>query len=231
MFEPGTAMAMAAGALVALDLRTRAGWTWWGCGLAWSASVRVVKWVAWRLRPAPVTFGAARWLTGHEAARRGLLGDAGLIVGKLGKRLLRFSDVEGSVVVFAPQGSGKGVGVVVPNLLTYPGPVICTDPKGENHAVTGRARRAFGPVYCLNVGDPERSHRFNPMDVISRDLLRAVDDCTRLAQLLMPMEAKDESNHWRDRSVAILTAFLLYVVERCGDGPGRAFQKSALTRC
>ena len=91
--------------------------------------------------------------------------------------MLRFADVEGSVVVFAPQGAGKGVGIVVPNLLTYRGSVICTDPKGENHAITARARRTFGPVYCVNVGDPDRSHRFNPLDVVSRDLLRAVDDC------------------------------------------------------
>ena len=71
--------------------------------------------------------------------RAGLLGKRGPIVGKFGGRLLRFSDVEGSVGVFAPQGAGKGVGVVVPNLLTYAGSVICTDPKGENHAITARA--------------------------------------------------------------------------------------------
>lgn len=201
---------------------------WWRCGVSarlasmtWCASVRTAKWVAWRWRAMPETFGAARWLLEFEAVRLGLLGLSGVIVGKLGQRMLRFADVEGSVVVFAPQGAGKGVGVVVPNLLSYPGSVICTDPKGENHAVTARARRRFGPVYCINVGDPDRSHRFNPMDVISRDLLRAVDDCTRLAELLMPKDATDENSHWRDRSVSILTAFLLYVVERCGDDPER----------
>ncbi len=210
-----------AGMAVAADV-------WWRCGVSarlasvgWCASVRMAKWVAWRWRALPQTFGAARWLLESEALRLGLLGVSGVIVGKLGPRLLRFADVEGSVVVFAPQGAGKGVGVVVPNLLTYAGSVICTDPKGENQAITARARRAFGPVYCINVGDPEHSHRFNPMDVISRDLLRAVDDCTRLAELLMPKDASEENSHWRDRSVSILTAFLLYVVERCGEDSER----------
>jgi type IV secretion system protein VirD4 len=48
-----------------------------------------------------------------------------------------------------------------------------------------------------------------------------VDDCTRLAELLMPKEAKDDHNHWRDRSVSILTALLLYVIEKRGHDPER----------
>ncbi len=212
---------MGAAAAVLADLWRGTGVTWWCLRLGYQTTVRTAKAVAWRLRAAPETFGAARWLREAEAAALQLVGESGLIVGTLGKRLLRFADVEGSVVVFAPQGAGKGVGVVVPNLLTYPGPVICTDPKGENFAVTARARRQFGPVYCINVGDPDRSHRFNPLDVVSRDLLRAVDDCTRLAELLMPKEAKDDHNHWRDRSVSILTALLLYVIEKRGHDPER----------
>jgi type IV secretion system protein VirD4 len=217
-----------AGTVLAADL-------WWRLGLLWRSGaflvrfmsvgrcllVRAAKTIFWRLRAAPTTFGAARWLSEREAATRGLLGEAGLIVGSLGRRMLRFADVEGSVVVFAPQGAGKGVGIVVPNLLTYPGSVICTDPKGENYAITARQRRTFGPVYCLNVGDPDRSHRFNPLDVVSRDLLRAVDDCTRLAELLMPKDAGDADSHWRNRSVSILTALLLWVIEVHGDDPTR----------
>ena len=45
------------------------------------------------------------------------------------------------LITFAPTGSGKGVGVIIPNLLHYSGPAIVIDPKGENFAVTGRYRR------------------------------------------------------------------------------------------
>ena len=206
---------------VAVDLWRGTGVSVRLAAVAWRVSVRVAKCAAWRLRSMPATFGAARWLKDSEAARLGLFGMSGLIVGKLGRRMVRFADVEGSVVVFAPQGAGKGVGIVVPNLLTYPGSVICTDPKGENFAITARTRRTFGPVYAIDVGDPDRSHQFNPMDALSRDALKAVDDCRRLAELLMPKETRDEENHWRTRSVSILTGFLLHVLEEYGDDPAR----------
>jgi type IV secretion system protein VirD4 len=45
------------------------------------------------------------------------------------------------LVTFASTGSGKGVGVIIPNLLHYSGPAIVIDPKGENFAVTARYRR------------------------------------------------------------------------------------------
>ncbi len=48
-----------------------------------------------------------------------------------------------------------------------------------------------------------------------------MDECSRLAELLLPKDARDEDSHWRSRSVSILTAFLLYIVERCGDDPER----------
>jgi hypothetical protein len=154
-------LAMMVGAVVVADWRWQLGLTWGLLrGLVRAGSVgrclavRGWKFVRHTLRAAPVTFGAARWLREREASALGLLGPFGLVVGRLGRRMLRFADVEGSVVVFAPQGAGKGVVVVVPNLLTYPGSVICTDPKGENFAVTARARRTFGPVYCVHVGDP-----------------------------------------------------------------------------
>ena len=197
MIDSGVMMAVA-GALVAADLRLRWELVWRSgvmafraVGIARCLTVRAIKALAWRWRAAPATFGAARWLSARDPAAKGLLGNSGLIIGTLGRRMLRFADVEGSVVVVAPQGSGKGVGIVVPNLLTYPGSVMCTDPKGENYAITARRRREFGPVYCVNVGDPDRSHRFNPLDVVSRDLLRAADDCARLAELLMPKDASD----------------------------------------
>ena len=206
-------------AAVAVDWWRGSGWTGWGLGLVCRGSVRSVRLMGRCCRRPPETFGAARWLGVREAAGLGLLGDAGLIVGRLGRRLVRFGDVEGSVVVFAPQGAGKGVGIVVPNLLTYPGSVICTDPKGENFAVTERQRRVFGPVYCLDVANPEHSHRFNPMDALRRDDLVAVEDCRRLAELLMPKGAHDEDDHWRKRSVSILTGFILHVLDQHGHEP------------
>ncbi|MCV5950975.1 type IV secretory system conjugative DNA transfer family protein, partial [Escherichia coli] len=58
----------------------------------------------------------------------------------------------GHVVTVAPTGSGKGIGAVIPNLLTYQGSALVFDPKGENAEVTGRRRREMGQ--SVHVIDP-----------------------------------------------------------------------------
>ena len=89
------------------------------------------------------------------AARiRSLLVDKpnGLIVGREDRergRLLRY-DGEAHLLTLAPTRSGKGVGAVIPNLLTAERSILCIDPKGENARVTARARRRLGPVHVLD---------------------------------------------------------------------------------
>lgn len=51
---------------------------------------------------------------------------------------------DGHLISFAPTGSGKGVSVIIPNLLHYHGPTIVIDPKGENFYVTARYRQSLG---------------------------------------------------------------------------------------
>jgi type IV secretion system protein VirD4 len=80
-------------------------------------------------------------------------------------------DGGGHVMTFAPTGAGKGIGAVIPTLLSYPGPVIVVDPKGENYAVTARRRRELGQqVICLDpfdsIQDGHADDAFNPMDLI-----------------------------------------------------------------
>ena len=142
--------------------------------------------------------------------RAGVVGESGLIVGKVGGRLLRDVNVEGSVLVLAPQGAGKGVGPVVCNLLDYGGSVLCTDPKGENCAVTRRYRASLGQVHVLDVGRPEASDAFNPMDSIRWGTANETDDAEGLADLMLMTEAKADS-HWRVRAAAWLTGFILHV--------------------
>ncbi|MGK7296029.1 MAG: type IV secretory system conjugative DNA transfer family protein, partial [Candidatus Wenzhouxiangella sp. M2_3B_020] len=51
---------------------------------------------------------------------------------------------EGHLMTIAPTGTGKGRSAIIPTLLSYPGPVIVIDPKGENYQVTARRRREMG---------------------------------------------------------------------------------------
>ncbi|RCX07126.1 type IV secretory system conjugative DNA transfer family protein, partial [Extensimonas vulgaris] len=99
----------------------------------------------------PVTHGSARWGTVAEIRQAGHLvapgKPAGFALGRVAgapaglDQRFRFT---GHVVTVAPTGSGKGIGAVIPNLLDYPGSALVLDVKGENAAVTARARRELG---------------------------------------------------------------------------------------
>jgi type IV secretion system protein VirD4 len=73
----------------------------------------------------------------------GLLGDEGIIVGKYRDRFLTLPGKQ-SVMLSAPTRSGKGVGVVVPNLLAWQDSAVVVDIKSENFAITAGFRAAHG---------------------------------------------------------------------------------------
>src|SRR3546814_19927238 len=106
----------------------------------------------WRAREAKTveTYGSARWAKSNEVRSAGLLGPDGVVLGKLNRDYLRHDGPE-HVLCFAPTRSGKGVGLVVPTLLTWPGSAIVHDIKGENCKLTaafrprpGRGREGVG---------------------------------------------------------------------------------------
>ncbi|MGH8239670.1 MAG: type IV secretory system conjugative DNA transfer family protein, partial [Steroidobacteraceae bacterium] len=75
--------------------------------------------------------GSARFARRREIAAAGLLGEQGIILGRIGRRCLMLGGQQG-VALAAPPRSGKGVGVVVPNALNWPGSLVCIDIKREN---------------------------------------------------------------------------------------------------
>ena len=77
------------------------------------------------------TYGSARWASKHEVQAAGLLGPDGVVLGRFDRHYLRHNGPE-HVLCFAPTRSGKGVGLVIPTLLTWPGSAIVHDIKGEN---------------------------------------------------------------------------------------------------
>lgn len=125
---------------------------------------------------------------------------------------------EGHVLTVAPTRSGKGVGCVIPNLLDYPGSVLVTDPKGENYAVTARARRMLGQtVHALDPFDVVGgTAAFNPLDLIDAESADAIDDARLIADMLVAPDAKGGSAggdfaHWNEEARALLAGITLYV--------------------
>jgi type IV secretion system protein VirD4 len=192
--------------------------------LIWLA--RLLGWMlrlAWRglsalLGAAPAakgrkgTFGSARWASRFSQLWRGVLTRPGVILGRgAWRRLVRFS-TDGLVMVFAATGAGKGLGIVIPTLLTYPGSMVVTDPKGENFAVTSRHRRTYGKVVMLNPTNLLASARFNPMDIIRHGTDKEATDARALASLMV-MPADGDDNHWDSKAVSMLTALLLHTLQ------------------
>ena len=106
----------------------------------------------WRAREAKnvTTYGSARWATRtRRFATPDLLGPDGVVLGRLAGHYLRHDGPE-HVLCFAPTRSGKGVGLVVPTLLTWPGAAIVHDIKGENWQLTAGLRSRFGRVLLFD---------------------------------------------------------------------------------
>jgi len=203
-------------------------------GLFWALG-QLFSW-AFRNRPnRRQAHGSARWATGWEQLWGRVLTGHGVILGRgaLG-RLIRFSR-DGLVMVFANTGTGKGLGVVVPTLLTYPGSMLVTDPKGENYAITRRHRATLGKVRMLNPLELGKSDCFNPMDVIRRGSYLEVDDAASLARLMVKPDAKE--SHWDDKAVTVVKCLILHAlyqppehrtlayVRKLSSGEGGAFSE------
>jgi type IV secretion system protein VirD4 len=128
---------------------------------------------------------------------------------------------EGHLITVAPTGAGKGVGCIIPALLRYRGPVVVIDPKGENYAVTARARREMGQrVIALDpfnvaMGDPSERGRFNPLDFLSPDNPTLVEDTEMISNTLMAAAGEQHRDpFWPYMGGQLLTLLLLYQLKR-----------------
>ncbi len=102
----------------------------------------------WRARQSNnlTTYGSARWATHKDMKAAKLFDDRGVALGRIGDNDLRHDGPE-HVMAFAPTRSGKGVGLVVPTLLSWTGSTIVHDIKGENWQLTAGWRARFS--HCL----------------------------------------------------------------------------------
>ena len=117
----------------------------------------------------PALHGAARFATERELRRHGFRAASGIVVGRKRGKFLTFGGAE-HVIVEAPTRSGKGVGIVIPNLLTWEGSVVVLDVKRENYDATAGFRAHYGQaVYLFNPTEREgRTARYNPLSYIDR---------------------------------------------------------------
>lgn len=166
----------------------------------------------WRAREAKhaETYGSTRWANAEEVKAAGLLGPDGVILGRLNGEYLRHDGPE-HVLCFAPTRSGKGVGLVVPSLLTWPGSAIVHDIKGENWQLTAGLRSRFGRVLLFDPTNAE-SAAYNPLLEVRRGE-REVRDVQNVADVLVDPEGSlERRNHWEKTSHSLLVGAILHVL-------------------
>ncbi len=166
----------------------------------------------WRAREAKrvETYGSARWAEAAEVKAAGLLGADGVLLGKLDRAYLRHDGPE-HVLCFAPTRSGKGVGLVVPTLLTWPGSAIVHDIKGENWQLTAGFRSRHGRVLLF---DPTNaaSAAYNPLLEVRRGEWE-IRDIQNIADILVDPEGSlEKRNHWEKTGHSLLVGAILHVL-------------------
>lgn len=178
--------------------------------------------------------GSARWANKKDIQAAGLLPRArtavelitgkaaptstGVYVGawvdKDGKQhYLRHNGPE-HVLCYAPTRSGKGVGLVVPTLLSWPASAVIADLKGELWALTSgwRKKHARNKVLRFEPATSSGSVRWNPLDEIRIGTEAEVGDVQNLATLIVDPDGKGLESHWQKTSQALLVGLIMHVL-------------------
>ena len=182
----------------------------------------------------PYLHGSARWANQHDIERAGLLprpstvwqqltgkkklASEGVYVGawldKKGvTRYLRHNGAE-HVLCYAPTRSGKGVGLVIPTLLSWEHSAVITDLKGELWALTSgwRQKYAGNKVLRFEPAAVSGGVYWNALDEIRLTTEYEVGDVQNLATLLVDPDGKGLITHWQKTAQALLVGVILHVL-------------------
>ncbi|HBX54599.1 conjugal transfer protein TraG [Pseudomonas sp. UBA2684] len=176
------------------------------------ALVVAIGMAIWRARQARqvTTYGSARWADADEVREAGLTQPTGVFLGLFEEQYLRHEGPE-HVLTFAPTRSGKGVGLVVPTLLSWPASTVIHDIKGENWSLTAGWRSRFSHCLLFNPTDLA-SAAYNPLLEVRRGA-HEVRDVQNIADILVdPEGALERRNHWEKTSHALLVGAILHVL-------------------
>lgn len=167
-------------------------------------------------QPEQSLHGAARFANGRDLAKANFFKptDTSIVVGKHNGKLLYYSGQQFAILA-APTRSGKGVGIVIPNLLNYQGSLVVLDIKQENFNLTSGYRKAkLGQeIYLFNpFAEDGRTHRWNPFTYVSTDKNQRVSDLMSIAAMLYP-DGDSKDKFWVAQARNAFLAFSLYLFD------------------
>lgn len=165
----------------------------------------------WRpFKETETVHGDAKWASEKDILKAGLRAKKGMILGKDINGKLLIAPGFQHTLLFAPTGSGKGVGFVIPNLLFWEDSVVVHDIKLENYDLTSgyRSDKMGQKTYVWNPADPDGvSHCYNPIDWISTKPGQMVDDVQKIANLILP-----EQEFWENEARSLFVGIVLYLL-------------------
>jgi type IV secretion system protein VirD4 len=156
------------------------------------------------------TFGSSRWASNKQIKRAGLLDDHGVFLGRTKHDYIRHDGPE-HIMAIAPTRSGKGVGLVIPTLLSWTDSAVIHDIKGENWQLTSGWRSTFS--HCL-LFDPTnaQSAKYNPLLEVRKGEFE-VRDVQNIADILVDPEGMlERRNHWEKTAHSLLVGAILHVL-------------------
>jgi type IV secretion system protein VirD4 len=159
-------------------------------------------------KPTQEVYGSASWANQADIERANLRAKHGML---LGEDSVGYFVADGyqHALLFAPTGSGKGVGFVIPNLLFWEHSVVVHDIKLENHGLTSGWRAKKGQeVYVWEPSNPDGiTHCYNPIDWVSTKPGQMVDDVQKISNLIMP-----EKDFWNNEARSLFLGVVLYLI-------------------
>ncbi|BBF63827.1 type IV secretory system conjugative DNA transfer family protein [Acidithiobacillus ferridurans] len=115
------------------------------------------------------------------------------------------------ILAYAPTRSGKGVGIVIPTLLSWDQSSFTYDIKGENwHLTSGYREKVLGQR-CIRFApwDLDSAH-FNPLDEIRLDH-NLVKDVMNISTMIVDPDGKGLSDHWAKTGFDLMTGVVIFV--------------------
>ncbi|MBV9481552.1 MAG: type IV secretory system conjugative DNA transfer family protein [Acidobacteria bacterium] len=172
---------------------------------------------------APDLYGSARWASQRDMIKAGLLAGwlahiirkrrIGIILGAWRGFYLRDCS-PGHVLVVAPTRSGKGIGIVIPTLLTWPHSALIHDIKGENWELTAGARKRMGHL-CLKFDPTDTtgaSVKYNPLQQVRLRTVHEAEDVQNIVHMIIDPDGKGLNDHWVKTGAALLTGTILHLL-------------------
>jgi type IV secretory pathway TraG/TraD family ATPase VirD4 len=183
----------------------------------------------------PILHGSAEWSSRDGLEQASLLNNDGVYIGGWVDPdtnrfvFLRHNGPE-HVLTIAPTRSGKGVGLVIPTLLSWKSSVVVTDLKGELDALTSgqRAKSLGNLVMRFEPAAAEGSCRWNPLDEIRMGTEYETADVQNIATLIVDPDGKGLETHWQKTSQALLVGVILHALYRRRAGVMKPLLDAAL---